>query len=158
MSEQIKETAAGELEQGDFKIKKKPKKLVTNKEVTKLDMAKKEEPKEETKTEPETVEETKLEEVKVEQPVVEKTKTEESPVIEEIKVDQLPDSFDAKTIEDLQIRKMTGCTVVGMRSLTTPIVINPPVDAKLKSDSVIFVLGNAQQIEKLKQLFSVSTD
>lgn len=78
--------------------------------------------------------------------------------IEEIKVDQLPDSFDAKTIEDLQIRKMTGCTVVGMRSLTTPIVINPPVDAKLKSDSVIFVLGNAQQIEKLKQLFSVSTD
>ena len=88
MSEQIKETAAGELEQGDFKIKKKPKKLVTNKEVTKLDMAKKEEPKEENKTEPETVEETKVEEVKVEQPVVEKTKTEESPVIEEIKVEE----------------------------------------------------------------------
>ena len=88
MSEQIKETAAGELEQGDFKIKKKPKKLVTNKEVTKLDMAKKEEPKEETKTEPEVVEETKVEEVKVEQPVVEETKTEESPIIEEIKVEE----------------------------------------------------------------------
>ena len=88
MSEQIKETAAGELEQGDFKIKKKPKKLVTNKEVTKLDMAKKEEPKEETKTEPEVVEETKVEEVKVEQPVVEETKAEESPIIEEIKVEE----------------------------------------------------------------------
>ena len=88
MSEKIKETAAGELEQGDFKIKKKPKKLVTNKEVTKLDMAKKEEPKEETKTEPEVVEETKVEEVKVEQPVVEETKTEESPIIEEIKVEE----------------------------------------------------------------------
>ena len=88
MSEQIKETAAGELEQGDFKIKKKPKKLVTNKEITKLDMAKKEEPKEETKTEPEVVEETKVEEVKVEQPVVEETKTEESPIIEEIKVEE----------------------------------------------------------------------
>ena len=88
MSEQIKETAAGELEQGDFKIKKKPKKLVTNKEVTKLDMAKKEKPKEETKTEPEVVEETKVEEVKVEQPVVEETKTEESPIIEEIKVEE----------------------------------------------------------------------
>ncbi len=87
MSEQIKETAAGGLEQGDFKIKKKPKKLVTNKEVTKLDMAKKEEPKEETKTEPEAVEETKVEEVKVEQPV-EETKTEESPIIEEIKVEE----------------------------------------------------------------------
>ena len=88
MSEKIKETAAGELEQGDFKIKKKPKKLVTNKEVTKLDMAKKEEPKEETKTEPEVVEETKAEEVKVEQPVVEETKAEESPIIEEIKVEE----------------------------------------------------------------------
>ena len=88
MSEQIKETAAGELEQGDFKIKKKPKKLVTNKEVTKLDMAKKEKPKEETKTEPEVVEETKAEEVKVEQPVVEETKAEESPIIEEIKVEE----------------------------------------------------------------------
>ena len=88
MSEKIKETAAGELEQGDFKIKKKPKKLVTNKEVTKLDMAKKEKPKEETKTEPEVVEETKAEEVKVEQPVVEETKAEESPIIEEIKVEE----------------------------------------------------------------------
>lgn len=104
MSEQIKETAAGELEQGDFKIKKKPKKLVTNKEVTKLDMAKKEEPKEETKTEPETVEETKLEEVKVEQPVVEKTKTEESPVIEEIKVEETDKEIkeSKKVVEEIK--------------------------------------------------------
>ena len=78
--------------------------------------------------------------------------------IEEIKVNQLPDSFDAKTIEHLQIRKMTGCTVVGLKSRSTPMVINPPVDAKLTIDSVIFVLGNSQQIEKLKQLFSVSAE
>ena len=78
--------------------------------------------------------------------------------IEEIQVDQLPDRFDAKTIEDLQIRKMTGCTVVGMKSLSTPIVINPSVDAKLTKDSVVFVLGNSLQIEKLKKLFSVSDD
>ncbi len=78
--------------------------------------------------------------------------------IEEIKVDQLPDSFDAKTIEDLQIRKMTGCTVVGLKSPTTDTIINPPVDAKLTKDSVVFVLGNSQQIEKLKQLFSVTAE
>ena len=53
---------------------------------------------------------------------------------------------------------MTGCTVVGMKSLSTPIVINPPVDAKLTKDSVVFVLGNSQQIEKLKQLLSVSAE
>ena len=88
MSEEIKESPTGELEQGDFKIKKKPKKLVTKEQVTKINMAKKEEPKEETKTEPAAVKEAKVEEVKVEQPVVEETKAEESPVIEEIKVEE----------------------------------------------------------------------
>jgi hypothetical protein len=86
--EEVVEAPDGTLEQGDFKIKKKPKKLVTKEKVTKVDMAKKEEPKEETKTEPTAVKETKVEEVKVEQPVVEETKAEESPVIEEIKVEE----------------------------------------------------------------------
>lgn len=86
--EEVVEAPDGTLEQGDFKIKKKPKKLVTKEKVTKVDMAKKQQPKEETKTEPAAVEETKVEEVKVEQPVVEETKAEESPVIEEIKVEE----------------------------------------------------------------------
>ena len=87
MSEEIKETPSGELAQGDFKIKKKMKKLTTNKEVVKVNMAKKEEPKVEAKIEIPKVEETKVEEVKAEQPIVEETKVEESPIIEEIKVD-----------------------------------------------------------------------
>ena len=86
--EEVVEAPDGTLEQGDFKIKKKPKKLVTKEKVTKVNMAKKEEPKEETKTEPTAVKEAKVEEVKVEQPVVEETKAEESPVIEEIKVEE----------------------------------------------------------------------
>ena len=47
--EEIKETPTGELEQGEFKIKKKPKKLANKKpqETVKLDLAKKEEPKKE---------------------------------------------------------------------------------------------------------------
>ena len=49
MSEEIKQTPTGELEQGEFKIKKKPKKLANKKpqETVKLDLAKKEEPKKE---------------------------------------------------------------------------------------------------------------
>jgi hypothetical protein len=45
MSEEIKETPTGELEQGEFKIKKKPKKLANKKpqETTKIDLTKKEE-------------------------------------------------------------------------------------------------------------------
>ena len=41
MSEEIKETPTGELSQGDFKIKKKPKKLVAKEYVAKVDLGKK---------------------------------------------------------------------------------------------------------------------
>ena len=89
MSEEIKETPSGELAQGEFKVKKKIKKLAVKKEVAKINMAKKEEPKvEETKVEIPKVEETQVEEVKAEQPIVEQSEKEESPVIEEIKVDE----------------------------------------------------------------------
>mgnify|MGYP003132294095 CR=1 FL=1 len=50
MSEEIKETPTGELEQGEFKIKKKPgrpKKLLKKDEPVKLNLSKKEEPKKE---------------------------------------------------------------------------------------------------------------
>ena len=50
--EEVVEAPDGTLEQGDFKIKKKPKKLVTKEKVTKVNMAKKEEPKEEPKPAP----------------------------------------------------------------------------------------------------------
>ena len=92
--EEVVEAPDGTLEQGDFKIKKKPKKLVAKKKVTKINIAKKEQPKEETKAEPTAAEETKVEEVKVEQPVVEETKTEESPVIEEIKVEETKEEVE----------------------------------------------------------------
>ena len=58
MSEEIKESASGELSQGDFKVKKKPKKLVVKEDIAKVDLGKKEEPKEEPK------EETKVEKLK----------------------------------------------------------------------------------------------
>tara|TARA_Y100000004_G_scaffold188433_1_gene242534 strand:- start:693 stop:1820 length:1128 start_codon:yes stop_codon:yes gene_type:complete len=80
MSEEIKETPTGELSQGDFKIKKKPKKLVTKEDVAKVDLGKKEEPKEEVKNEEPVVEETKVEKLEAEQP------KEEAPIIEEVEV------------------------------------------------------------------------
>tara|TARA_R100001509_G_scaffold164408_1_gene141881 strand:+ start:1104 stop:2279 length:1176 start_codon:yes stop_codon:yes gene_type:complete len=93
MSEEIKEAPDGVLEQGDFKIKKKkgrPRKLVKDEPVLKVDLAKKEEPKEE-EVKSETIEETPQEAIVEE--VVEKkqeeekqtTEVEEESVIQEIK-------------------------------------------------------------------------
>jgi hypothetical protein len=76
MSEEVKEAPDGVLEQGEFKIKKKPKKLVSNNETLKVDLSK---PKESLIEEKEETTENKTEEK------VEKTVEQESPVIEEIK-------------------------------------------------------------------------
>jgi hypothetical protein len=77
MSEEIKEAPTGELSQGDFKIKKKPKKLINKEPIAKVDFNKTEE-----KIEPSIVK-VDLKEDKVEEDKVEETK-EQAPVIQEI--------------------------------------------------------------------------
>ena len=104
--EEVVEAPDGTLEQGEFKIKKKPKKLVAEKKVTKVDMAKKEEPKEEIKEEnkvEETKTETPVEETKTEKPV-EETK-EETSIIEEIEVKKEEEQKEEETkqvVEDIK--------------------------------------------------------
>jgi len=104
--EEVVEAPDGTLEQGEFKIKKKPKKLVAEKKVTKVNMAKKEEPKEEIKEEnkvEETKTETPVEETKTEKPV-EETK-EETSIIEEIEVKKEEEQKEEETkqvIEDIK--------------------------------------------------------
>jgi hypothetical protein len=75
--EEVKEAPDGTLEQGDFKMKKKPKKLVKTEPTTKVDLTKKEE---ETKQPEETKE--VVQEI-VEEKVEEKVETKEEPVKEE---------------------------------------------------------------------------
>ena len=87
MSEEIKETATGELTQGEFKIKKKPKKLTNIEQpVVKLDLSKKEEKEEEVTVNNEVTEE--VEEVKeeIKNPISEVVKEEtEDEKVEEVK-------------------------------------------------------------------------
>jgi len=75
MSEEIKEAPDGVLEQGDFKIKKKPKQLIDKEPIAKIDFSK---PKEE--LEP-SITKVDLTEDKVEE---QEDKKEETPVIEQI--------------------------------------------------------------------------
>ena len=79
MSEEIKETAGGELTQGDFKIKKKPKKLTTKNESIKVDLSQKREPVEESVTKVDLKTEDKKVEDKIEEvsPISEVEKKEE---------------------------------------------------------------------------------
>jgi voltage-gated potassium channel len=73
--------------------------------------------------------------------------------LEEISVNDLPEKYLKKTILDLDLRKQTGCTVIGFKAPDGNYIINPEASLKLERDSHLIVLGRPEQISKLRELF-----
>lgn len=73
--------------------------------------------------------------------------------LEEIIVDELPTEFLSKSIRDLDLRRKTGCTVIGFKSPGNEYLINPEADTQLVSNSKLIVLGSLDQIQNLSKLF-----
>lgn len=80
---------------------------------------------------------------------------EDSVNIEEICIKDLPGKLEIKSIRDLDLRKTTGCTIIGLKSNDGNYTINPDPDSKLDVNSRIIVLGRPEQIGKLNQLFNI---
>ena len=73
--------------------------------------------------------------------------------LEEIAVDDLPKKYINKTILDLDLRRETGCTVIGIRTPDRDYIINPESETALINGSSLIVLGRPEQIVKLRELF-----
>lgn len=73
--------------------------------------------------------------------------------LEEISVNELPSEFIFKTILDLDLRKKTGCNVIGFKTQQNEYIINPDATTKLEKDTHLIVLGNKDQILKLREIF-----
>ncbi|MDV7187220.1 potassium channel protein [Lutibacter sp. TH_r2] len=73
--------------------------------------------------------------------------------LEEISVDELPSKYLHKTILDLDLRNHTGCTVIGFKTAGNDYIINPEATIKLEADTHLIVLGNKEQIKKLREIF-----
>jgi len=73
--------------------------------------------------------------------------------LEEISVNELPSEFILKTILDLDLRKKTGCNVIGFKTQQNEYIINPDATTKLEKDTHLIVLGNKDQIQKLREIF-----
>mgnify|MGYP005991027595 CR=1 FL=1 len=73
--------------------------------------------------------------------------------LEEVDVDDLPKEYVGKTILDLDLRKKTGCTVIGFKEENGDYIINPEASIKLIANSSLIVLGRPEQILKLRELF-----
>lgn len=72
--------------------------------------------------------------------------------LEEISINDLPSEFLDKTILDLDVRRKSGCTVIGFKTPQNEYIINPEATTKLKANSNLIVLGRPNQIEKLRQV------
>jgi len=75
--------------------------------------------------------------------------------IEEIAVEQLYDTSKLKTIKDLDLRKKTGCNVIGYKNDNGKYLINPEAELKLAPNSKVIVLGRPEQIQKLNSLYNI---
>jgi voltage-gated potassium channel len=73
--------------------------------------------------------------------------------LEEVAVNDLPKEYINKTLLDLDLRKQTGCTVIGFIGPNKEYIINPEAHCKLIEGSHLIVLGRPKQIIKLRELF-----
>ncbi len=78
--------------------------------------------------------------------------------IEEIKAEQLYDIANIKTIRELDLRRKTGCTVIGFKDENGEYIVNPEADTKLVPGSKIIVLGRPEQIERLNSKYNIEQD
>ena len=72
--------------------------------------------------------------------------------LEEILVNDLPSEFLNKTIRDLDLRRRTGCSVIGFKTATNDYIVNPESETILTADSNLIVLGRPSQIKKLREI------
>jgi voltage-gated potassium channel len=73
---------------------------------------------------------------------------------EELMCDNLVSVNQNCSIRDLQIREATGVNVIGFRLQDGSYIVNPPPDTPINPGSMLIVLGNLEQITKLRKLVS----
>ena len=74
--------------------------------------------------------------------------------IEEIAIEKL--TKEIKTIKDLDLRKVTGCTVIGYKNENGEYIVNPEADLDLAPNSKIIVLGRPEQIDVLNSVYNIN--
>ena len=75
--------------------------------------------------------------------------------IEEVAVEKLYNTKEIKTIKDLDLRKKTGCTVIGFKTENGEYIVNPEADLRLVPNSKIIVLGRPEQIDVLNSEYNI---
>jgi voltage-gated potassium channel len=76
--------------------------------------------------------------------------------IETISFSELPEEFRNKTIGQLEAKRITGVTIIGFKTPEGQYIINPDYELEVVPHSKLFVLGSAEQIQKLNSIFDIN--
>jgi voltage-gated potassium channel len=75
--------------------------------------------------------------------------------LEEVQIEDFTNQLNCNTLRDLDLRRKTGCTIIGYVEPDGAYIINPEADMPLKPKSKVIVLGRADQIRKLNEMFHI---
>lgn len=75
--------------------------------------------------------------------------------LEEVAIEDFKDQVDCNSLRDLDLRKKTGCTIIGYIAPDGNYIINPEADLELQPKSKVIVLGRPEQIRKLHEMFHI---
>lgn len=75
--------------------------------------------------------------------------------VEQVPFEKVCPSNEERTIQEIDVRKKTGCTVIGYKSPEGEYIVNPEPSLVLKKNSKLILIGRPNQIEELKNLYDV---
>jgi len=75
--------------------------------------------------------------------------------LEEVAIEDFADQVECNSLRDLDLRKKTGCTIIGYIEPNGNYIINPEADLQLQPKSKVIVLGRPEQIRKLNEMFHI---
>ncbi|MGB5668188.1 MAG: potassium channel protein [Maribacter sp.] len=75
--------------------------------------------------------------------------------LEEVAIEDFADQMDCNSLRDLDLRRKTGCTIIGYIAPDGKYIINPEADMQLQPKSKVIVLGRPEQIKKLNEMFHI---
>lgn len=75
--------------------------------------------------------------------------------IEEVAIEKFTSKKTIHTINDLDLRKKTGCAIIGYKDENGNYIVNPGEDLKVTPNSKIIVLGRPEQIKALNLEYDI---
>lgn len=75
--------------------------------------------------------------------------------VEQVPFEKVSPTGNEESIASLDIRKKTGCSIIGYKGPDGEYIVNPEPSLVIRKDSKLILIGRPDQISNLKQLYGV---